>query len=310
MTDQIELTGVRKTDIEKYDEFVDKFKAKKTTDDCYTPPNVYDAVANWVAQEYGLDRSAFVRPFYPGGDYENYDYPEGCVVVDNPPFSIITQIQRFYISRGIRYFLFAPTLTLFQGGHLGGCSIPCGVGVTYENGAQVNTSFVTNLDGARVRTAPELYRLVECENARNEALLHASHPKYGYPDHIITAAIVARWCKYGVDYRLMPEDCVKVPALDAQRQAGKTIFGNGFLLSERAAAERAAAERAAAERAAAIQWPLSDREWRIVETLGDGTPGSGRQRDTTQLDLFYGDENPQPVADLDDKEALPHEKQT
>ena len=39
---------------ENYEEFVEKFKPKKTTDDCYTPPLVYDAVAEWVAKEYGL----------------------------------------------------------------------------------------------------------------------------------------------------------------------------------------------------------------------------------------------------------------
>lgn len=281
MEDQLTLGGVRKTDGEKYTEFTEKFVPKKTTDDCYTPPNVYDAVANWVAQEYDLDRSAFVRPFYPGGDYEHYDYPEGCVVVDNPPFSIITQIQRFYISRGIRYFLFAPTLTLFSGRGVDACFIPVGVSVTYENGANVNTSFATNLDSARVRTAPGLYRAVERENARNEALLHASHPKYVYPDHIITAAMVARWCKYGVDYRLMPEDCVKVSALDAQREQKKTIFGSGFLLSARAAAEHAAAERAAA-----TEWHLSGREWQIVGQLGDGTPVAGSRENPDQTNLF------------------------
>lgn len=70
---------------ETYEEFVQKFKPKKTTDDCYTPPAVYEAVAEWAAANYGLDRAAFVRPFYPGGDYQRYRYPEGCVVVDNPP---------------------------------------------------------------------------------------------------------------------------------------------------------------------------------------------------------------------------------
>lgn len=80
----------------EYDKFVEKFKPKKTTDDCYTPPNVYEAVAQWVAREYGLEPSRFVRPFYPGGDYEHHEYPAGCVVVDNPPFSIITPILRFY----------------------------------------------------------------------------------------------------------------------------------------------------------------------------------------------------------------------
>ena len=33
---------------EDYDAFVGKFKPKKTTDDCYTPPAVYEAVRGWV----------------------------------------------------------------------------------------------------------------------------------------------------------------------------------------------------------------------------------------------------------------------
>ena len=83
----------------EYETFVDKFELKKTTDDCYTPENVYEAVADWVASEYGLDRAAFVRPFWPGGDFERFDYPKGCVVVDNPPFSIRAQIVDFYARR-------------------------------------------------------------------------------------------------------------------------------------------------------------------------------------------------------------------
>lgn len=35
--DQMEMTG-------EYAAFVEKFKPKKTTDDCYTPDNVYAAV--------------------------------------------------------------------------------------------------------------------------------------------------------------------------------------------------------------------------------------------------------------------------
>ena len=95
-----------------YDGFVEKFKPKKTTDDCYTPPEVYDVVLKHVRETYNIaDDVPIVRPFYPGGDYENYDYPEGCVVVDNPPFSIFAKILDFYQARGIRFFLFAPHLT-------------------------------------------------------------------------------------------------------------------------------------------------------------------------------------------------------
>lgn len=77
---------------EEYRAFVDKFKAKQTTDDCYTPALVYDAVADWVSREYGADKASFVRPFYPGSDFERFSYPDGYAVVDNPPFSILARI--------------------------------------------------------------------------------------------------------------------------------------------------------------------------------------------------------------------------
>ena len=62
---------------ETYEEFVEKFKSKKTTDDCYTPPGVYAVIKDWACKEYSIDPAKIVRPFYPGGDYENFDYPEG-----------------------------------------------------------------------------------------------------------------------------------------------------------------------------------------------------------------------------------------
>ncbi len=251
-------------DSEEYQAFVEKFKPKKTTDDCYTPDNVYDTVADWVAQEYGVDRACFVRPFYPGGDYQNYPYPPECVVVDNPPFSILTEIVQFYAENGVRFFLFAPTLTLFTARNVKGITyLPLGVSVTYGNGANVNTSFITNLDRYQVRTVPELYKLVEAVNDENLKAMHKELPKYSYPDNVITAAMVARWCKYGIDFRLSAADCVRITELDAQKEHGKSIFGGGFLLSDSAAAERAAAERAAA-----MKWRLSEREMAIVRSLG------------------------------------------
>ena len=241
----------------EYDAFVEKFEAKKTTDDCYTPENVYDAVLSWVRTEYGLpDSTPIVRPFWPGGDFESYDYPAGCVVVDNPPFSIRAQIIDVYQHRGIRFFLFSPALTLLT--RRGVCHIAVGASIMYANGAEVSTSFVTNLEDCVLRTAPTLYEALEAANRKNLAEVRKSVPKYVYPDHIVTAAIAQRWCHYGVEYRLQAQDCVAVGALDAQRRAGKSIFGYGYLLSERAAAERAAAER----------WQLSEREKRIVANLG------------------------------------------
>ncbi len=255
----------------KYQAFVDKFKPKKTTDDCVTPENIYRVVSSWVAREYGVDPASFVRPFWPGGDYEAYDYPAGCVVVDNPPFSILARIRKFYQARDIRFFLFAPTLTMFSGGDLDMCYIPCGVQITYSNGANVNTSFVTNLGGDLIRTAPDLYRQIETENDRNEKARTRQLPKYVYPPHVLTAAAAYQFSHYGVDFRVARDQAAFIRKLDAMKAHGKDtgIFGGAFLLSETAAAERAAAERAAA-----TVWELSDRERRIVETLSKSTPHS------------------------------------
>jgi hypothetical protein len=263
---------------ETYEEFVEKFKPKKTTDDCYTPAPVYDCVADWVAEKYELDKETFVRPFYPGGDYENYDYPDGGVVVDNPPFSILSKIVQFYAWKEIKYFLFAPALTC--GGVLrnnrvydDACAILTASDITYANGAVVQTSFITNLEKEYcMKTEPELTKRLKdvCDALRREQ--RRELPKYIYPYYVVSTALAQRYAKYGVEYAIRKEDAIFISGLDAQREYKKEIFGHGLLLSERAAAERAAAEsaaaeRAAAERAAAHVWELSEREQRLVEML-------------------------------------------
>ena len=265
------LDDSREEGNEEYNEFMDKFENKKTTDDCYTPDLVYEAVAEWVAGEYGVDRSRFARPFYPGGNYQKYKYAEDAIVVDNPPFSILAEILRWYKEHEVDFFLFGPTLTLFSSSSSSSsCAIPTGVEVTYENGAVVHTSFLTSMEdpGLRVRTAPDLYKVVDAANREWTKGIHKELPKYSYPDEIITSAMVARWSKYGIDFSVSVAESEPCSALDAQKPEGKAIFGKGYLLSERAAAERAAAERAAAERAAATRWPLSEREKEIVKSLG------------------------------------------
>ncbi|MBR4895471.1 MAG: hypothetical protein IKZ41_03510, partial [Clostridia bacterium] len=240
----------------EYAAFVDKFKPKKTTDDCYTPEAVYEAVADFVVNRYGIDRSRFVRPFWPGGDFERYDYKPGDVVVDNPPFSIFSAITWFYQGKGIDFFLFGPTLTLFSAAPEC-CVLPTGVGIIYENGADINTSFATSLEpGLRIATRPELFQAVDKANREEQARRVKSVPKYEYPDSVITAARAYQYAQHGVTFEVPTKECVKVRKLDAQDAYGKAIFGAGYLLSERctklkAAAEKAAAEKAAAEKAAA-----------------------------------------------------------
>ena len=251
---------------DEYNAFLDKFEAKKTTDDCYTPDNIYDAVADWVEKRYKINRSAFIRPFYPGGDYQNAKYPKNCAVVDNPPFSIMSEIVRFYQEKGIRFFLFAPSLACFNYIiHDGVTVVGEYSGITYENGANVKTSFLTNMEGHEIAAFSdvELFEAIEKANDENEAAMRVSLPKYEYPDEVITSAKMGWLCQYGQALTIRRDESKLIRALDAQKEQDKAIYGCGLLLSTQKTAERAAAERAAA-----TKWQLSDREREIVRSLG------------------------------------------
>ena len=247
---------------EDYEKFVDKFKPKLTADDCYTPQNIYEVIRDWALEHYGLQGAPVIRPFYPGGDYEHETYPDGSVVIDNPPFSILSQICRFYTERGIRFFLFAPALTLFSIA-VGTCNyLPIGVTVTYENGATVSTSFVTNLGTWKIESDFKLYSAIKTADDTNRHESAAERPGYIYPDCVLTPATIIKTSRRE-SFRISPEDAVFIRALDVQREKKAAIYGGGFLLSEKAAAEKAAAEKAAAH-----VWELSDREKAIVAALG------------------------------------------
>lgn len=255
MTEQITLGDVD----ESYQAFVDKFKPKKTTDDCYTPDYIYDVIADYVTGRYGISRERFVRPFWPGGDYTRDEYPDGCVVVDNPPFSILKQIVDWYTDRHVDYFLFCPALSSLGTIRNNGTLIAAGAAIVYANGAKVNTSFITSMEpGIIARSAPELRRMIhqaiEAHNAKKQ------QPKYIYPDEVVTAAMLNWLSAYGETYEVERDSAVFIRRLDSQAATGDSIFGGGLLLSEKAAAEKAAAAR----------WLLSDAERHIVHSIGRG----------------------------------------
>ena len=265
-----------KEKFEDYEGFVEKFKPKKTTDDCYTPPIVYEAVADWTAREYGLDKAQFCRPFYPGGDYEKYDY-NGRIVVDNPPFSILSQIVKYYVLHGIKFFLFSPTLSGLVRYSDVCTALAVGVDITYENGATICTSFVTNLEpeNIRTRTPPTLYQAVHEANSKNRQEQVKHLPKYSYPLNVVTPAAIYSYSRYDIDFVITRSESIRVDALDNQRNAGKRIFGAGLLISnnlkaERKKAERKKAEREKAEREKAERWELSQREINIITALTEG----------------------------------------
>ena len=243
----------------EYQAFIDKFKPKKTTDDCYTPKEIYAEVLAWCRERYGIDPAKVVRPFWPGGDYKQFDYPKDCIVLDNPPFSILAQIIKDYNNSGIKYFLFSPYLTNLNYG-MNCAHIVCDANITYENGACVATCFLTNLETDEILaiSAPDLNARLKRVDAELRKKTTKQLPKYSYPVNVVTATMLGYMADHGVDYTLRKSDAVFVRALDSQRAAGKSLFGAGFLICEKAAAEKAAA----------FEWQLSEREREIIKQLG------------------------------------------
>ena len=254
----------RQETLEDYDSFVKKFDLEraKTTDDCYTPPAIYEAVLDWLKNKVDLSGKEIMRPFYPGGDYKTELYHSNCVVVDNPPFSILSEIIMYYIAMGVKFFLFAPALTLTSARIAGRKDVDvtyivCGVTVTYANGAGVCTSFVSNLFGdVRLWCCHELYRVVKDVNDQLLQDKRVNLPKYAYPNNVTSSALLGKIAK-GADLKIMKDDCYQISQLQSQKRLGKSIFGNGFLLSEKAAAEKA------------FVWELSENEKRIIKQLGN-----------------------------------------
>lgn len=173
----------------KQNMFIQKFRPKTTTDDCYTPPAVYDAVKNWVNENL-LDLTGWLilRPFRLGGDYLRENYPDGSVVIDNPPFSIYSQIVRNYTRMGVKFFLFGPALSLFVRDVDEVQYVICRCNITYANGAKVRTGFVHNLGGPRLCMAGDL----------SDDINKAQHNKTAYqkfikPSGIYSAADLMRF---------------------------------------------------------------------------------------------------------------------
>lgn len=248
-----------------YDGFVAKFKPKKTTDDCYTPPAVYEAVKAWACRRYGIDPARTVRPFWPGGDYEHFDYPAGAVVLDNPPFSCLAKIVQFYQARQIPFFLFAPGLTALGLTRHGAGVVYADSRITYHNGAQVNTAFVTSYGDNAVEITPDLGEAIKAAQQKGRTI---KRTVYQYPANLLTTQGVLAMARNGVSYELPRREAVFIRALDAMRTEKKEAFGGALLISDAAAARKAAAEQTfVRDELPTKVWHLSEREQGIIQEL-------------------------------------------
>ena len=138
-------------------------------DEFYTPKRVYEVVKDWAVKRYGLEGREIIRPFYMGGDYKRANYPKGCVVIDNPPFSICSQIIDFYLENGIDFFLFYQTtkgLIPLREREDKLSLIACDISIKYENqDTKIETSFLTNMEKENLLyVACDLTEDIRCAN--------------------------------------------------------------------------------------------------------------------------------------------------
>ena len=257
-----------------YDAFVEKFKSKKTTDDCYTPDAVYDTVLKWVGKKANLKEKEVIRPFWPGADYQKMEYPANCVVIDNPPFSIITQIVRYYVEHNILFFLFSPHLTCFASHLTNICYVITDSTIVYKNGAKVKTCFLTNLPEFGeyiVMGCPDLARLIK--KSQKETKEQKSVLSYDYPPNVLTVSKVASLLTAGIGITIPKGNVCFIRALDAQKAEGKGIFGSGMLISDQQAQNLVENEKKAEKIKCRkninqkISLELSEREKEIVRNL-------------------------------------------
>ena len=206
---------------ETYEEFVEKIKQKKTTDDCYTPERVMNIINNYVEEKYNVDIKNFIRPFYPGGDYEQEDYTNK-IVVDNPPFSILKKILDFYDEHNIKYFLFCPALTSTRYADKRTLIVIKDV-ITYENGAVVSTGFLTNLGKpGTIIVDPELSKKIRLPSKRKKA--------NEYPKNVIPIGKLKK-----ISGRIEKPMTIKVKKTITKTEEIKSIFGGAAVVDDETA---------------------------------------------------------------------------
>lgn len=197
----------------------------KSGDEHYTPPAVYEAVKKWLHPRTVYHN--YVRPFYPGGDYESFDYSEGgTIVLDNPPFSKLTEIINFYIEKDVPFFLFAPNNTAFnllqRGRHKVLTIVVISDKILYESGLLLSTSFVTNL-----RLSPD--KTVILSGTLSDAIKKAQGKKKMKAHHEETVKNAAEMKKYVVPGKDIVVKYSEVLRKDAN---GVQLYGSGIRLSE------------------------------------------------------------------------------
>lgn len=211
------------TKSKNYNDFVEKFKPKLTTDDCYTPPEIYEVVKNYAHTIATFNDSQIIRPFKPGGNYQAEDYTNK-IVLDNPPFSKISEIIKYYQENEIKFFVFAPHLTLFNAARYA-TAIVANVRIKYCNGAYVNTSFITNLCDPQIKiiVTNKIFDEVNKVQKKN------TQPTVTLDNNVITAARIRK-----VNKEVIIKEAEVLQYIRNNPTDKKKIFWGGYIVAPEA----------------------------------------------------------------------------
>lgn len=174
--------------IKDYDTWFNNLRENvKTSDDVFTPPLVYEEVLKYINEKIiPIDSIEIQRPFYPGGDYQKdaETYNEKSLVIDNPPFSICSEIIDFYTKNNIKFFIFTNGLTIFSYLNRDVHLLCPYAQIKYENGAKINTCFIHNLLPRGVTIGGDLRDRLKnlCKESKT------NRKKYSYPDEVLSVA--------------------------------------------------------------------------------------------------------------------------
>ena len=214
-----------------------------------TPVPVYEEVKNYVFNHYQVDGLVIDRPFWPGANYQKKveAYSSNVLVLDNPPFSKLSEIISYYLERNIKFFLFIPALTGLSNikKFKDKVSMLIGTAIVYENGTKVPTNFVTNLT-----TEP----LVVSDQSLIKALKQANHQKPAkiknvYPPELLSSAELYRKGQQGCDFTISSSAQLvsKVDAVYSNKQDKYKIFGGALVVDQAKAEELIVKELKSAE---------------------------------------------------------------
>lgn len=208
---------------ETYEEFISKFNKEqpKTTDDCYTPKETYYIIRDHFIQYYKLNNYNIVRPFYPGGDYQKEKYNKNDIVIDNPPFSILSKIVKYYTDNNIKFVLFAPALTIF---HLLKYNITIhfiNEYIVYNDNIKVKTCFITNLPNENAIISD-----LELDKKLKKTRPKKRDNRKLTPKNYITSAQFFKYVKYGINVK--KSDIIDLKS----KYKNKKMYGTSIVVKE------------------------------------------------------------------------------